>query len=476
MERLEEIMEKMPDATSPVNTQTTSSTSQGADTGSSEDAPEVCPLCKGLGYLRADVPVGHPNFGKLFPCRCRAHDLEAERAARLRALGNLGHLARMTFDAFVPEGYGLPPDKARNLRDAFELAHQFAQAPQGWLVLLGGYGSGKTHLAAAIANRCLEHGQPVLFVVVPDLLDHLRATFSPASAVRYDERFDDVRNAPVLILDDLGAQTTSPWAQEKLYQIFNYRYNARLPTVITSNHELEEIDLRLRSRMVDPDLATVHTILAPDFRQSGSARDHSELSSLHLLADKTFESFDLRADELPPEQRENLQHALERAHRFAMQPEGWLVFTGEYGCGKTHLAAAISNQREKQGQPALFVVVPDLLDHLRATFGPASPVTFDKRFEQIRTAPLLVLDDLGTQSASPWAQEKLYQIFNYRYNAQLPTVITTSQKAEEWDPRLRTRMLDLALCTLQHIMVPSYRGAEIRRASRRSRSGPSRRP
>jgi DNA replication protein DnaC len=404
-----------------------------------------------------------------------AQELETQRLERLRALGNVSHLSRMTFESFVPEGYGLAPDKVRNLHTAFELAYQFAKAPTGWLVLLGGYGCGKTHLAAAIANRCLERGHPVLFVVVPDLLDHLRATFSPTSPVRYDERFDDVRNAPVLVLDDLGAQSTSPWAQEKLYQIFNHRYNARLPTVITSNHDLEEIDLRLRSRMVDPDVATIHTILAPDFRQSGSATDHSELSSLHLLHDKTFKGFDLREQELPPETRDNLRRAFERALQYAQHPEGWLVLTGEYGCGKTHLAAAIANEREKQGQPVLFIVVPDLLDHLRATFGPASPVTFDKRFEQIRTAPLLVLDDLGTQSASPWAQEKLYQIFNYRYNARLPTVITTSQQVEEWDPRLRTRMLDLGLCTLQHILAPSYRGSEMRRTSRTPRSGTSKR-
>ena len=132
----------------------------------------------------------------------------------------------------------------------------------------------------------------MLFVVVPDLLDHLRATFGPNSPVSYDERFDEVRNAPLLILDDLGTQSSTAWAQEKLFQILNHRYNARLPTVVTSNHALEEIDLRIRSRMVDPGLATFVTILAPDFRRSGVAQDQSDLSSLSLMQDMTFESFD----------------------------------------------------------------------------------------------------------------------------------------------------------------------------------------
>jgi DNA replication protein DnaC len=419
--------------------------------------------------VREDVPVGHPNFGKLFPCRCKLGEIERQRMENLRAMSNLQHLARMTFDHFLSEGYGLPPDKAANLRLAFDVARQYAAHPEGWLILFGGYGCGKTHLAAAIANQAVERDQPVLFVVVPDLLDHLRATYSPNSPVRYDERFEEVRNAPLLILDDLGTQSSTQWAQEKLFQILNYRSNARLPTVITSNQSMEEIDLRISSRMADPDLARVVTILAPDFRRSGVAQDQSDLSSLPIMQDMTFDRFDLRDDELPAEERANLKRAFELCRDYADQPDGWLVLTGDYGCGKTHLAAAIANVRMGKGQPALFVVVPDLLDHLRATFSPTSQVRFDKRFEEVRMAPLLVLDDLGTESASPWAQEKLYQLFNHRYNAHLPTVITMAQTIDEVDPRLRTRMLDVQRCTVFAIMAPSYRGSPQRRAARKER-------
>ena len=70
------------------------------------------------------------------------------------------------------------------------LSLRFARDPQGWLVLMGGYGAGKTHLAAAIANYRIALGHPALFVVVPDLLDYLRATYSPTSDTGLDERLE----------------------------------------------------------------------------------------------------------------------------------------------------------------------------------------------------------------------------------------------------------------------------------------------
>lgn len=435
----------------------------------------VCPICKGAGYLVKDVPFGHPDFGKLYPCQCKIEALEAKRLSKLRDLSQLGKLSRMTFESFIPEGVGLNTQKRENLRRAYERAKHFAQEPIGWLILKGGYGCGKTHLSAAISNYRIANGQPVLFVVVPDLLDHLRATYAPTSEVSYDERFEEVRNAPLLVLDDFGTHSATPWAQEKLYQILNHRYNARLPTVITTNRELEEIDLRLRSRLVDPDLTEIVTILAPDFRRSGVSQDQSELSSLSLHGDKTFQTFDLRAHELPRDEHENLKRAFAIAKGYAESPADWLVFTGPYGCGKTHLAAAIANSWQDRGHSALFIVVPDLLDHLRATFNPQSLVSYDQRFEEIRNASLLILDDLGTQSATTWAQEKLFQLFNHRYSARLPTVITMQESVEEFEktnPRLSSRILDFSRCTVFAIIAPSYRGgARPQRRQGRRRKG-----
>ncbi len=422
-----------------------------------------------------DVPIGHPDFGRAVPCRCKEAEIRRRRLARLRTASNLDALQHMTFETFRPEGIGLSEERRRNLYSAYEAARRFAEQPEGWLLLLGGYGCGKTHLAAAIANERLARGDTVLFIAVPDLLDYLRATFSPTSDVGYDEQFEAIRQAPLLILDDLGAQASTPWAQEKLYQIFNYRYNARLPTVITTNQRLDEIEIRVRSRLSDPALVQIVPILAPDFRRSGVDQFQSELSSLNLHGHQTFETFDLRAQELTAAEYENLQRAVALAEAYAESPKGWLVFIGTFGCGKTHLAAAIANRQMALGRDTpMFVVVPDLLDHLRATFSPTSLVSYDKRFEEVRTAPLLILDDLGTESATPWAREKLFQLLNYRYVTQLPTVITSSDPIDKIEPRLRTRMLDPTRCKVFVIEAPAYRGPSMPQTGGKKRQPPPR--
>jgi DNA replication protein DnaC len=394
-----------------------------------------------------------------------------KRMNTLLHLSQLGHLKDCSFETFLPEGHGLSPTKQLNLKLAYDRAYAYAQNPQGWLVLKGGYGCGKTHLAAAIANHRLNLGYTALFISIPDLLDHLRGAYAPNSTTSYDERFEQVRNAPLLIMDDLGTENSTEWVQEKLYQLFNHRYTNRLPTIITTNEEFEAIEIRIRSRMVDPGLTQIITIMAPDFRRSGVSEDQSDLSSLDLHRDKTFATFDLRDRELPRAQAENLRRAFETAKEYAENPQNWLVFNSvAFGNGKTHLAAAIANHITNKGESVLFVVVPDLLDHLRAAFNPGSGIRYDKRFDEVKTSPLLVLDDLGTESATPWAREKLYQLFNYRYSARLPTVITTATQIDELDPRLATRMLDGSRCTFFLIEAPSYRGSATSRKPKRKPS------
>lgn len=236
-----------------------------------------CPICHDAGYVRMDVPVGHKNFGRLIPCECTIRKREAQQAEELRRLSNLDALAEMTFANFDP--------KIEGVEEAYRAAKAYAADLHGWIFFHGGCGVGKTHLAVAIAREVMEQEKlSVYFAVVPDLLDQLRASFDPAAGVGYEDRFQQIRNAHLLILDDLGTEATSPWAREKLYQLLNQRYIEQRPTVVTSNQTFEHIDERILSRLCDPRLTTFVPIDAEDqrmktFDRSGALRRRNRASN-----------------------------------------------------------------------------------------------------------------------------------------------------------------------------------------------------
>ncbi|MDM8001098.1 MAG: ATP-binding protein [Dehalococcoidia bacterium] len=401
------------------------------------------------------LPDGQPDYGRLVPCRCARQRLEESRLQRLQSHSNLGSLTRLTFDNLVPQGRSEDPANQELFLRAYHAATAFAANPEGWLVLTGPSGSGKTHLAAAIVNRRLAEGQRAIFESVPDLLDHLRSTFSPESDVTYDQLFLELQRTPLLVLDNLGIQSSTQWAEEKLFQLIDQRYAAKLPTVISiaGDVSLDSLEERWRTRLTDPGLSQVYQLQKREDLSRG-ASDHMDLE---LLKSMTFESFDPRRINLPPEQRHNLEEAYKIARRFAESPEGWLIFQGENGCGKTHLAAAITNYRRRKGLPVRFIVVPDFLDHLRSTYAPDSKVAYDEYFEQVKNAPLLILDDYGEHSSTEWAQEKLYQLISYRYNARLPMVVTMCSSLDEIEPRVSSRLADPAISLVWAILAPDYR-------------------
>ena len=238
-------------------------TGMAITSSTSTPARIVCPICKGAGFLRANVPVGDPNFGKPVACACKEAERREKRRQQLLELSDLSAFQHSSFSNFhcFP---GISP----SVKEAYKHARQFAQSPHGWLVLIGPNGCGKTHLAAAIANQILKEGAVVLFTVVPDLLAHLRSTFGNNATEAYDQRFAKMREAELLVLDDLGAHQSSPWASEKLFQLLNYRYNSSFPTVITANqHGLMGLDERIISRMSDTALVTRITMAgAIDYR------------------------------------------------------------------------------------------------------------------------------------------------------------------------------------------------------------------
>ncbi len=448
-----------------------------------------------MGYVRYDVPMSDPRFGRLEACVCRAADIAEGARTRLFEMSRLDRLSHLTFENFEARGNKnakfMTPQDIHSLEAAKEMAENFARNPQGWLLLEGGYGCGKTHLAAAIANFAVNMGTPTLFITVPDLLDTLRFAYSDPETT-FEARFEEVRNAGLLALDDFGTQNATGWAQEKLFQIVNFRYVNKLPTVITTNLMLDEIESRIRSRLQDEEFVKHVRITAPDYRRpTETSNPGISMLSLPEMKAMTFKSFETREDEVgkeavttttiekqdrfgnkvkdkeitrvkvTQEDVKTLRKAVNAAVTFAEEPEGWLVLLGGSFCGKTHLAAAIGNYRIDLGGQAILVEVAELLDYMRQTFRPTSDVSFDRRFNEIKTTPMLILDDLKESGASSvWAEDKLYQILNHRYYAHLPTVITSTLKPEAFAvnyPGLWNKILDASKSQVHVIDMPPYR-------------------
>lgn len=99
------------------------------------------------------------------------------------------------------------------------------------LLLVGPIGVGKSSLAAAIAHELCANGVAARWTVLRDLLELKRESFDNDRPVD----FDALRRAPVLILDDIGAERLTPWATEQLEIVVSTRYDACTPTVCTSN-------------------------------------------------------------------------------------------------------------------------------------------------------------------------------------------------------------------------------------------------
>jgi len=437
----------------------------GAEAEEEASVP-VCPVCGGAGFVHPLLSTGKPDYTQVVACRCSRKEVAKDRQTHLYRYSNLGSLSRLTFESLLPQGRSGNPSAQGKFSVAYEAAQDFTANPEGWFILGGPSGSGKTHLAAAIANQRLEQGCPVFYISTPDLLDKLRATYSPGSDMPYDEFFEQVRNAPLLVLDDLGAQSSTSWAKEKLDQLLTHRFNGELPTVIVTIVPVEQLEDRIYTRLNDSGLCRVYNL-----EEDGTSDEYSWEPEFEAQKNMTFTKFDHKRINLPPEQRENLDMAYRLAYDFARAPEGWLLFMGITGCGKTHLASAIVNYRYQAQNPALFVVVPDFLDHLRSTFSPESKVSYDQIFEKVKKAPLLVLDDFGEQSSTPWAREKLYQVINYRYNARLATVITTSYSLEEGSS-ISSRLIDPKISIPFNISAPDYRGSvppSQKKISRRGR-------
>lgn len=214
----------------------------------------VCGKC----HTRRQVEVNMPDL-KAVPfdpkkkvrvkmpvsCRCRAErryqeeqmlqqdkDMRAMEALKRQSLMD-ERLRDVSFDSFRKTN-----DNAYNLKLCLRYATHFDEmlAKNQGLLFYGGVGTGKTFAAACIANQLLNQRIPVIMTSFVKLLESMQG-FSEDDSVLIAR----LNRAKLLIIDDLGAERSTDYALEKVYDIVDSRYRAKLPIILTTNLSMTEL-------------------------------------------------------------------------------------------------------------------------------------------------------------------------------------------------------------------------------------------
>jgi DNA replication protein DnaC len=227
------------------------------------DGSPACATCNNQRYIITEAGITPcPDCGVVAQRAAKSLDAYSSATGRAR---------EQTFENFKTT---LDGQMDRGLQLCHDAALAFAESRDGWLVFHGSYGNGKSHLCAAVANRLREHGKACIFVSMPDLTKSLKDLmdddFARSVNQTYGQRLSKYQTAPVLILDDIHAEKVSDWSEGVLFEIVDYRYRNRLPTVFATNLDpldKGEFDPRIISRWSDVELSIIIANNAPDYRQ-----------------------------------------------------------------------------------------------------------------------------------------------------------------------------------------------------------------
>lgn len=199
-----------------------------------------CPKCGGYGLIIA-------GDGSLSKCDCGnwddlqyRHALEKARIPR--------RYRNKTLEGFESVRGDAARQEIRKIAIAY--ASTFRTDESHGLLLRGGTGSGKTHIAVGILREVLRRGCSCLYCNVTDLLARLRETYHQASDEREGQILAEMETVDLLVLDDLGAEAPSDWMRDRLYLVINRRYENARSIIITTNCDDAELSARIGERAV----------------------------------------------------------------------------------------------------------------------------------------------------------------------------------------------------------------------------------
>lgn len=222
-----------------------------------DSADNVCSKC---GCSTAPRRIEIAGIVKYVPviCKCEAAAIRAreeeERAySRRQKLESLFKQSRLgdRFKACTFKNYPRIPETERIYNALLGYTENFSQNRSKSILLLSHPGTGKTYLASCIVNRLVSMGIAAIFIVVPDLLNQIRATYNRDNQETEERIMYGLCDCDLLVLDDIGAERhrdKEDWGTEKLYSIINSRYNNMKATIFTTNCSMKELADKLGDR------------------------------------------------------------------------------------------------------------------------------------------------------------------------------------------------------------------------------------
>jgi len=185
-------------------------------------------------WLRSVYNQTQQEWHPVLPIGCPACRRDAQLRTLLQRTAIPPRFANCTFDNFVVESQEQQTalDACRDYADNFQQTHEKGVC----MVLRGNVGTGKNHLACAIARKVSEQeGFSSLLLTVSEIIQRIRATWDRQSAETEAEIIERFAGVSLLILDEVGRQYGSEAEKITLFQVIDARYRAMRPTMVISN-------------------------------------------------------------------------------------------------------------------------------------------------------------------------------------------------------------------------------------------------
>lgn len=208
----------------------------------SETAFRASAAASGSGAVITDTRSGQATHEPrvALVCDCVESEQAARGLGRARIPARYEHCDLASFETDVYENCSAAASFNRDLANAKFIADGFARdypiTSDAGLLFIGPCGTGKTHLAVAVAKQLISRGHEVLFYDYNDLLKEIQGSYNPTNQATEAGVLEPVLNVEVLLLDDLGASKPSTWALETIGHILNTRYNQKRITLLTANY------------------------------------------------------------------------------------------------------------------------------------------------------------------------------------------------------------------------------------------------